>query len=262
MIVGVTGESVEDVEPFLAKHKPQYPIVIGQAEDYDVTGIPESFLIDKDGKILWRGHPARLDVAKLDAALVGAKARVGAKGLEEVTELRRKGEHGAAWQKAKEALAKGALFENATRQANEFVAATEAFVAESMAAADSPQAAKDAYFLWGKLEPVATRYQGVPGAEAAVPRLEKLLANAKAKRDIEAGQKFTEAAALEAKMQFDAAYDLYKELASRFGSSRSGRAGNDAYRRLEKEGKLGYDASCPYCKAKGGACPQHLKKKR
>ena len=41
---------------------------------YSITGVPTAFLIGRDGRIVWRGHPASLDVeAKIEALLAGVK---------------------------------------------------------------------------------------------------------------------------------------------------------------------------------------------
>ena len=41
---------------------------------YTITGVPTAFLIDRDGRIVWRGHPASLDAeTKIEALLAGAK---------------------------------------------------------------------------------------------------------------------------------------------------------------------------------------------
>jgi RNA polymerase sigma factor (sigma-70 family) len=41
---------------------------------YSITGVPTAFLIGRDGRIVWRGHPASLDVeAKIEALIGGVK---------------------------------------------------------------------------------------------------------------------------------------------------------------------------------------------
>ncbi|HKI17635.1 MAG TPA: TlpA disulfide reductase family protein, partial [Isosphaeraceae bacterium] len=41
---------------------------------YSITGVPTAFLIGRDGRIVWRGHPASLEVeAKIEALLAGVK---------------------------------------------------------------------------------------------------------------------------------------------------------------------------------------------
>lgn len=45
-----------------------------QAAAYGIRGVPTALLIDQEGKIVWRGHPAGFDKAKI-AALLGSKGK-------------------------------------------------------------------------------------------------------------------------------------------------------------------------------------------
>lgn len=262
VVVGVTGESAEEVEAYVKKNNVEHPIGVGGSAEYDVTGIPDAFLIDKDGKIVWRGHPAVLDENLVDRLLMFAKPAVVAKGLEGVHKLRKANDHGGAWKLAHELLDGGQLSERAQAQAKEWIAAMEMFVADQMAEAAKPEVAKDSFLLWKCVEPLASGYQGVPGAEPAKARLEALMADGKAKKEIEGGRMFEQAAALEAAMEFDKAWDVYRTINAKFGSTRVGKTAGEALRGLEKANKLGYRADCPYCKAAGNACPTHRPKKK
>lgn len=262
VIVGVSGEAVEDVEPFLTKHKVQYPIAVADADDYVVDGIPHAFLIDKDGKIVWRGHPASLEMALVDKTCAGAKPLVSPRGLEAVAALRKKGELGAAWVTAGGLLQAGTLSDLAQQTAREWLAAIERQVADAIAAARAPDAQKDLYDLWLRLEPAGQRGAGIPGADQAKLLFEQLMADPRTKKEVEAGQRVAEAKKLEAAREFDKAYELYKDVSGKLGTTKGGRVATAAYRQLEKDGKLGYVADCAYCKAAGAACPSHKRKKK
>ncbi len=63
VIIGVSNENPATVKDFQKGTPMSYPNgiskdLIGQ---YGVTGIPHAFLIDKDGKLLWHGHPMQLN---------------------------------------------------------------------------------------------------------------------------------------------------------------------------------------------------------
>jgi hypothetical protein len=262
VVVGVTGEEESEVKAWVEKNKVAYPIGIGDTEDYNVRAIPHAFLIDKEGKVIWRGNPGSLDARTIDEALVGAKPAVVVAGLEEVQSLRRSKDHGGAWRKAKSLLEAGGLSERAEAQATDWMQASTRFVEESMKAADAAESQKDLFLLWSKLEPVASLYQGVPGAEAAKARLAALLADPKNKREIEAGRKVAEAKQKELALDFDGAHTIYKEVATAFGNTRAGKVAAAAFAAIEKDGKLGFDPTCGYCKAAGVACPAHSKAKK
>jgi hypothetical protein len=56
------GKSKEDVTSFMAENKLNYPMGKEDgklAKTFGVGGIPAAAVV-KDGKIVWRGHPARL----------------------------------------------------------------------------------------------------------------------------------------------------------------------------------------------------------
>jgi len=60
----ITKSSTEEkVKAFMAEQKVDYPVAKenGKASElFNVSGIPAAALV-KDGKVIWRGHPARLD---------------------------------------------------------------------------------------------------------------------------------------------------------------------------------------------------------
>ena len=62
----------EKVEEFIKESKAKFPILKEKdgslSKAYAVSGIPAAALV-KDGKVIWRGHPARLDDATIDALM-------------------------------------------------------------------------------------------------------------------------------------------------------------------------------------------------
>lgn len=262
VVIGVTSDDANIVAAYVTKNAVKYPVATAQSKEYRVEGTPEAIVIDKEGKVAWRGHPANLDQAGLGRLLAGAKPAVTVAGLEPVAELRRSSDFGGAWKKGKELLDGGTLSERAKTQAGEWLQKIEQFVGDAVAKADAAEAAGDPYGVWASLDPVASHYQGVPGADGAKDRVAKLLADAKTKKEIEVGKKLAEAKAKEAAFEFDAAYEIYKLAAQNFSTTKGGKVAAAAVKELEKNGKLGFQASCPYCKAGGVACPTHKKKKK
>ena len=69
LIVAISGEKAEDVEKFLKerndKEKIEYAIAIDNDNqtkekfmyEFAVQGVPHAFIIDKNGRIIWEGHP-------------------------------------------------------------------------------------------------------------------------------------------------------------------------------------------------------------
>lgn len=75
VIVGLTkltrGSTGEQIKAFVADGKVTYPVAKetgSMSQFFNVTGVPAAAIV-KDGKVVWRGNPARLDAEKLKALL-------------------------------------------------------------------------------------------------------------------------------------------------------------------------------------------------
>lgn len=69
-IIGFTQESLDEVQDFVNEQGMKYPIAVGSksGKDYGVSGIPHAFVVGKDGKVVWEGHP----MSGLDKAIEAA----------------------------------------------------------------------------------------------------------------------------------------------------------------------------------------------
>jgi hypothetical protein len=260
VVLGVTYEKEEDVKPWLDKYKVPFPVVKGQANDYKMKLIPTGFVIDERGKILWRGHTNPLDETWLTKVVIGAKPPSVLQGLGDVYLLRQEQKNGEAYQKIDELLQAGALSEAAVEQAKGWQEEDRAAVAEAIRSADAAKKDGDVYQHWLHLDAITNRYAGVPGDLDAASQLKELLASKRNQKEIDAGKKLDEARALEAAFDFSGAYEIYKDVGRRAGSTKAGKFASDRCKQMEKDGMLGYDHACHYCRAGGAACPQHRKK--
>lgn len=56
------GADVRNVKEFTRKNRVEYPVGLDKEgaviEAYGVDGIPEAFVLDRQGRLLWAGHPA------------------------------------------------------------------------------------------------------------------------------------------------------------------------------------------------------------
>lgn len=74
-VVGITQLTrktpLAKMEKFLASNNVKYPIAKDDgtmSKHYGVSGVPAAALV-KDGKVIWRGHPAKLNDAMIDATV-------------------------------------------------------------------------------------------------------------------------------------------------------------------------------------------------
>lgn len=65
-ILSFTDQSKKAIEEFIEKTPIKYTVGTGSdlADVYGVTAIPQGFLIGKDGKVLWSGHPSDEELEK------------------------------------------------------------------------------------------------------------------------------------------------------------------------------------------------------
>jgi len=75
-IVGVTSESREKTDPWIAKHKAAYPYAFDKggklSRGVKVSGIPAAVLVNPRGKVVWKGHPSKLSKSLIEEHIKGA----------------------------------------------------------------------------------------------------------------------------------------------------------------------------------------------
>ncbi len=71
VVIGLTDESSEDVQPFVRKNGIRYAVGAGSLSsfDYGVSSIPHVFVIAGDGTVVWDGFPGQ----ELDQAVAQAQ---------------------------------------------------------------------------------------------------------------------------------------------------------------------------------------------
>jgi len=71
VIIGVSDEDPATVKEFQKGTPMNYANGVSKdlVQKYGVNGIPHAFLIGKDGKLLWHGHPMQLTDAIINSAL-------------------------------------------------------------------------------------------------------------------------------------------------------------------------------------------------
>jgi peroxiredoxin len=116
VFVGVSDEKLGTVQKFVEKmgDKMDYTVAVdkdrktsdGYMKAYGINGIPHAFIVDKEGRIVWNGHPMAGLEAALDQVLSGKlnldreKKRAGAQTkLEALYELASKGGNDAEIEK-------------------------------------------------------------------------------------------------------------------------------------------------------------------
>lgn len=68
VVIGITDEDKKTIDTFRKSTPMEYHVAIDKKEigqKLGVSGIPHAFLVNKEGKIVWQGHPAQLNDAEI-----------------------------------------------------------------------------------------------------------------------------------------------------------------------------------------------------
>jgi thiol-disulfide isomerase/thioredoxin len=72
-VVGITDETGSTVENFMRTVPIDYPVALDPQKRYSsalkIQGIPHAFLLDRNGKVVWDGHPMTLMDSKIESLL-------------------------------------------------------------------------------------------------------------------------------------------------------------------------------------------------
>jgi peroxiredoxin len=72
LVVGVTDEDEQLVRKTMDSQGMKFPVALvakGLGEVYPIPGFPTSYVIDRDGTVLWKGHPGQLSEQHIEALL-------------------------------------------------------------------------------------------------------------------------------------------------------------------------------------------------
>ena len=206
------------------------------AKEWGVTGIPATFLLDPEGVVVWKGHPAQMD-APIEKAFAATPPRIiDPKLLASITTSLDEAERMLKDKKTAEALKAFSRIPADARSDGKLSARVDALQKELQGHAD--QAYTDADALIEKKDfanAVAqlkglSNLKGLPIAQRAAGRLKELLAMpevkaateaaAKAQKDAEKAGKADEALAAARKLQADKkdeqAYNQFKTITTAY----------------------------------------------
>ena len=73
VVIGITDEDKRDVVKFRKTVPMEYNVAIDKggklSAQFGISGIPQAFIVGKDGKIVWEGHPGSLTDAEIEKVL-------------------------------------------------------------------------------------------------------------------------------------------------------------------------------------------------
>jgi hypothetical protein len=219
------------------------------AGEWGVNGIPATFLIDPEGKLVWQGHPADLDQALRDTfdknppKLIDEKTLAAATaGLDAASrKLADKDPSGALKALAQvPADAKGDA--RVSAKFGEVQKAVEAAAAEMLAGVQPLIDARNYAAAGSKLREIAASMKGTPTGEKARQQLDDLMAKPEVKSQLAAMEKnekskieLAVAKKLQSEKKDDQAYAKYKLIASAFANTDGGKEAAAEVAKYEKD---------------------------
>lgn len=219
------------------------------AVEWGVQGIPATFIISPEGKVLWTGHPGGIDAPLAQAfkdhppVLVDPKALADGKAAVEKAQAALKDGN------AKAALAAMAKVPAAAKADKEFAAQAESVGKELAAAADKMLAdvgpmveAKQYAEAVGRLRELSAALEGTPAGAKAKKQLGELenkpevkSAIAKAARGEKAQALFAAAQELKDAKNDEQAYPKFKGVAADYPDTDAGAKAADVVKEYEKD---------------------------
>ena len=72
-IIGVTNEPEPEIQAFLRKKQMNYTVAIEETGElsshYGIRSIPQALLVNREGIVVWKGHPSKLTVSFIEEKL-------------------------------------------------------------------------------------------------------------------------------------------------------------------------------------------------
>ncbi len=243
------------VEKYISEKGVKYPIAIDPAamSAYGIRGIPDSVLIGPDGKVIWKGHPAGLKDADIEASLKGALPPLPA-SLSKFAALIRGGKAGKAYLDLKKAVKDGKAKE---AEAGPTIAGLESRMKSLLSDAEKAKDAGDFYTVGLCLNELKGPFAGTDEAKKAAELLKGVEKDPKARDQIKAAETMTKLEkAMDSKLFVDA-YKGYKGLAKKFPGTKIESLAKENIDAIEKGRLLNYRPNCNACKKDGKTCSQH-----
>jgi peroxiredoxin len=262
VILAMSSEPIEKVEPFAQQKGMVYGIGIdaggAASKTYGVTGIPSAFLIDKDGKVAWAGHPARLTEADIEKVLVGASPLAGklTGQLEPVQMLIDKGQPGRALAALAVLLQSDKLTAEAKEQAAKASSRLDKEAKAKLARIQEMVKGATPFAAVLALQEIAARFEGSDHGTAAKAALERLSQDETGRRAVATAGRIQKARQLVTNKRFDEAWTEYGEITAE-GDAAAREITAKEMAAITESGMRGYHADCMVCRVTGKACKDH-----
>ncbi len=239
VILGLSDETPEKVGAFVDENGYTARIAHGShtSGKYGVTGIPATFIVGPDGKLVWSGRPSELNSSILENALKGAKPRNG--GMLAFAPSSAAGGRIAGQLKACEdgkigkahaALLAFAADEKASETERTDAAALageiETHVAALMSQAERFTKARDVFKSVAIYDALAKEFGAAKTGSDAKAKADEIRKDATLAKELAAAEAFEKMRESTAKLGTSKARDKWKDFAEKYKGTRAGERAN------------------------------------
>jgi hypothetical protein len=257
VVVGVTNEPKSLIEKFASEKGIKYALALDGAAmaAYGIRGIPDSVLVNPDGKVAWTGHPSSLKDSVLEAAVATATFIPPLPASQtKLNALLRAKKFGKAYTEIQAAVKGGKVEES---EAAPTISAIESRMKGLLEDAEKARGEADYFTAGAMLNELKAAFAGTGESKKAAEILKEIEKDAKAREQVKAADTVEKLErALDARAFIDA-YKGFKALAKKFPGTKIESLAKDRIEAMEKDRLLQYRASCPACKKEGKTCKQH-----
>ena len=264
MIIGVTDESVELVDKWVAENKPEYPIVIlenSAVEDsLQVQYFPTAAVVTPEGVISYTGDAGSYS-SSLKKALKGAtKGTVIPKAFSKFKKELKKGNQAKAYDSVASMVSGGRLEGSDLSWGRKLQAWLESSSADALKNGEAKF--KDGWYLLSleMVEPFRDSEVGFPNSAA----IEKFVADMEAsptyKDEIKGGEMFEAARVFADEYEWTDFVNGLKKIYSKYPELEIGKHARKRAEQIVKDGWPGLKSACNNCRRKQRACDKHAEK--
>lgn len=235
-MLAISDEQSKTVQDFLDKNGYTVRTAAGSnaSGGYGVKGIPASFLIGPDGKLLWSGHPSGLSKGTIKEALKGAKGGRLAnflvyepsgeygKALSAAVENARSGKLGKALQAARAMAADEAAAEADRSQAQDLSKELADYVGELGRQVEAMVESKDLLRATQVLETLGRDLGNEEEGKSFRDRLSAMRADKALMREVDALEAWEKAKSGAARLATSKAREKFADFAEKWSGTRAG----------------------------------------
>lgn len=265
IVLASTTANADDVQKWVEAQKPKFPFVVEgptvSLEDLGLHFVPQLFLIDPAGKVVWDGRTMGLKDEIIDKVLEKAQPVLAPLDgpLQPVQVLIDQQKPGKAMALVQQLQREGKLPPTHLPMSDLVLQRLQRQGATMLARAREHRQLKKTVEAAIVLHQVCLRFEGGPPAQEAMLTLRDLGKDPTGKKEVDGALLLAKARLLEADKKFDDAYAQYKS-ALAFTKTEVEAKAQEGMARIDAQGVRGFRADCADCTKANRACKKHLKK--